>query len=884
MTATAELRAALAGRYVIERELGVGGMATVYLAEDVRHRRKVAIKVLRPELSAVLGPERFLKEIEVTAGLQHPHILPLFDSGNADGQLFYVMPYVEGETLRMRLDRERQLPVGDALRIASEVADALAYAHARAVIHRDIKPENILLQQGHALVADFGIALAVEHAGGQRMTQTGLSLGTPQYMAPEQAMGERNVDQRVDIYALGAVTYEMLSGEPPFTGPTAQAIVARVMTETPKPLVPERHSVPPHVEEAILKALEKLPADRFATAAEFSTALGATAPRRVAKVAPRRSKPTLLVVVGAALAVLALTAAGAYLLGQRRAATVAPLPSRLALLSPIVGGSGVAAIHRQIALTPRGDAVVFVAMDEQNENALAYQALDATTPKFIEHRTGLLNPLVSPDGRVVLGWSGGRLTGDQAETARVPIDGGTRRLLPAGVYIRHAAWGPDGTLWFTPLGRGGVSHLTPDGRVEPVSGGALDGFKLQHVLSDGHTAIGVRAPTGRSSGPAVLLDLRTGRDRPFLDLDLVEVRVAAGYLLYVRSDATMWAAPFDEAHAKTTGEAVQIADGISLTGTDVAQWAVASNGTVAYIPEEPRSLVFVARDGSTRPAIDERHNFHNPRFSPDGRRITVDFTSGDGRDVWILSLPQRTFTRATFTRDGHDAVWSTDGRTFDFTSFRGTTLRILQARPGSEATDSINASFKITYTGIPTPDGQSLLTVGSDIEPGSGSDLISIDHGGRGAIHPFVVDRFETNFPALSPDGRWVAYVSNKSGAPQVYVRPLAGGDELQVSRDGGTEPLWARNGKELFYVGYSRIGNQLVSATVRLGARLEVLGQQPLFGTSEIVGSSPHTNYDVSPDGSTFVMVKRSPATRIMIIQNLGALMERLRAPGGRS
>src|SRR6201747_2549075 len=229
------LTAALSDRYLIERELGAGGMATVYLAHDLKHDRDVAIKVLHPDLGAALGGERFLSEIRTTARLQHPHILPLLDSGSAEGLLYYVMPLVTGETLRARLEREKQLPVADAVRIAGEVADALAYAHELGVIHRDIKPENILLQGGHASVADFGIALAVQQAGGQRMTQTGLSLGTPQYMSPEQAMGEKSIDARSDLYALGAVTYEMLTGDPPFTGSSVQAIVAKVLTEKPTP-------------------------------------------------------------------------------------------------------------------------------------------------------------------------------------------------------------------------------------------------------------------------------------------------------------------------------------------------------------------------------------------------------------------------------------------------------------------------------------------------------------------------------------------------------------------------------------------------------------------------------------------------------------------------
>jgi len=267
------LGAALADRYRIERELGQGGMATVYLAHDLKHDRKVAVKVLKPELAAVLGAERFLAEIKVTANLQHPNLLPLFDSGGADGFLYYVMPYVEGETLRTRLDRERQLPVEEVVRLVPLMAGALDYAHARGVIHRDLKPENILLQSGQPVIADFGIALAVAQAGGSRVTETGLSLGTPHYMSPEQAAGDRDLDARSDQYALGAVTYEMLSGEPPHTGPTAQAIVARLLTEKPRSVCATRSGVPVAMDLAVARALAKVPADRFPSCGAFAQAL-----------------------------------------------------------------------------------------------------------------------------------------------------------------------------------------------------------------------------------------------------------------------------------------------------------------------------------------------------------------------------------------------------------------------------------------------------------------------------------------------------------------------------------------------------------------------------------------------------------------------------------
>ncbi|MFB3112438.1 MAG: serine/threonine-protein kinase, partial [Gemmatimonadales bacterium] len=285
------LKTALADRYAIERELGAGGMATVYLAEDLKHHRPVAVKVLRPELAAVLGGERFLREIEVTANLHHPHILPLYDSGEADGFLYYVMPYVEGESLRDRLNREKQLPVEDAVKIVSEVADALNSAHKHDVIHRDIKPENILLEEGHAVVADFGIARAIHAAGGEKLTETGVSIGTPQYMSPEQAAGTSDLDGRSDVYGLGCVLYEMLAGEPPFTGPTVESIVHQHITVEAPPITNLRPAVPAEIAGTIARALAKAPADRFSPAAQFAGALGATTTATPPVTVPRWSHP-----------------------------------------------------------------------------------------------------------------------------------------------------------------------------------------------------------------------------------------------------------------------------------------------------------------------------------------------------------------------------------------------------------------------------------------------------------------------------------------------------------------------------------------------------------------------------------------------------------------
>jgi eukaryotic-like serine/threonine-protein kinase len=894
---SARLTSALADRYRLEREIGQGGMATVYLAEDLKHGRRVAIKVLHPELSAVLGGERFLGEIKVTANLQHPHILGLIDSGEADGLLYYVMPYVTGESLRARLQRERQLPVEDALRIAREVASALDYAHRQGVVHRDIKPENILLQDGAALVADFGIALAVVEAGGHRMTQTGMSLGTPAYMSPEQAMGERDIGPRSDVYALGAMAYEMLAGEPPFTGPSSQAIVAKVLTEQPPALRPKRPTVSAGVEAAILTALQKLPADRWGSAKEFGDALGGATTQRSGSVptvvlpaagagAQRRRGAGVLAWVGW---VIAGVASALAVWALRRPAPELP-PSRLALLVPGLGGSGASGSQRHLAMLPDGEGVVYAVVRSDGGNVqMVRQSLDAETGTPIQGAAGFGSPLVSPDGRWIVGSQA-----QNGQPVRVPLDGGAAELITANLLPTDAAaWDPQGNLWYT--GNDLIGEVVGDSMVTKVRGQ----YRLGQVLADGHTALVTRSRVGTSAGPISLLDLRTGAETPLFATLVIEARMTQGLLVYVLANGTMQAVPLDRSGRKVAGAPVTVASNVAITGTAVAQFAVAPNGNVAYIPEEPASLVFADRHGASRLVTSERRNFHHPLFSPDGRRLSLDFSSLEGRNVWILGLDQGTFTRATFDRDGHDATWTPDGRFLTYVAPvqrpGGVTLLLLRKRPGSaEPPDTLLNSPALSYTGIWLRDGSGMITTATNLrrrpgQPDSAQSTTELDagiirNGGRGPIEPLVASRFNEQYVGVSPDARWISFVSDQSGRDEVYVRDLAGErDQVLVSLDGGSEPIWSPDGRELYYRETQQNDPYLVAAGIATTPTLAVTRRDRLFPIGDIVATGPHANYDISPDGKTFVMVRRSPSARIVVLQNLPALVRRIQGREGR-
>ncbi|MEO7137027.1 MAG: protein kinase [Gemmatimonadales bacterium] len=885
------VQAALTDRYHVEREVGAGGMATVYLAQDLRHERQVAVKVLRPELAAVIGAERFLAEIKTTAHLQHPHILPLFDSGGADSFLFYVMPFVAGETLRRRLTREKQLPVAEAVRISTEVASALDYAHRHGVVHRDIKPENILLHDGRALVADFGIALAASKAGGSRMTETGMSLGTPCYMSPEQAMGEREITARSDIYALGCVLYEMLTGDPPFTGSTAQAIVARVLTETPRPILPQRHTIPPHVEAAVLTALEKLPADRFGTAAEFAEALAGrnyapSAGRTAAAVLAGRPAARRLVRLGPLMAVAASALAVGSAAGwvAARHAPSGSLPARVSLAIP--------ADHRVSpgfepvsALSPDGTTLVYAGEGAGGSVRLYARRLDELTPVPLTGTEGGCCPVFSPDGEWIL-FSGAR----GAEFRKISSDGGAATVIPmaSGTAVAALRWaGPD--EFVATLNDGSLARVRNDGRMErvarPDSAAREAMLNVMQVLPGG--AILTIAATQSLEGPLVAIDPASGARTVILSSPVQWAGYAQDHLVWALSGGALYAAPFDARHARITGAVQALGATAQTTRGGRPKVALSTGGdALAYVPAQPLTLARVGRDGRAATMLGEPRSYHSPRVSPDGRRVLFDFAQST-RDVWLLDLGDTTLTRVTFENDGHDPTWLPNGREFLFGSARGNQIGVFRRNAdGSGAADSVLVDGNQLTVHAVTSDGRT--GIAAKVSPGpsilGAFDLVTVPLTSEGQSEPLLSTGYNEYYPALSPNSRWLAYVSDESTRPEVYVRPFPGqGGKVLVSQNGGSEPVWSRDGRELFYRSLGPREPQLVTAAVETHPAFRVLSRTPLFDVDEYETAVPHANYDVMPDGRSLVMVRMGRLSEFVYLQHWTELLSRRSGGGNR-
>jgi serine/threonine-protein kinase len=872
----ARLTAALAERYALEHELGRGGMATVYCARDLRHDRMVALKVVKPELSAVLGPERFLAEIRVTAHLQHPHILPLFDSGTADGLLFYVMPYIEGESLRDRLRRERQLPVDDAVRIAREVASALDYAHRHGVIHRDIKPENILLHDGQALVADFGIALAVRAAGGIRLTETGMSLGTPDYMSPEQATADRELDGRSDVYSLGCVAYEMLAGQPPHTGPSAQAVIAKIVTEEAPPLGRARPSVPGHVESAIHRALGRLPADRFRSVAQFADALiqpDSSDARTVSPPVGHRRRTLTWVVP----CVLALGAFGIGVALGRRSSLQPVSRNAIARFTLATGAD-----HRMstrprgaLALSPDGSLMVYMAEKTVGGHQLFARRMDSLKVSAIPGTEEGYGPFFSPDG-TWLGFFVGN------EMKKIPVNGGTPITITDGVYefSRAAVWMPGDTILYEAYGRGNVIWAVPARGGTPRAVTSLDIAAGEHVhrLSDvlpGNKMVLVVAGAAGAAGPLIAIRLGSGERKTILSGGVTRAAYAqSGHLVYGLQDGTLQAVPLD-AHSLEVGTPATIAQPIFVAPSGNTQFALSKSGSLAYVPAQPRDLMLVDRAGVEQSISGVAAIFHSPRFSPDGRFVAMDLVLGGNRDLWIQDLEQGTRSRLSFEGDGHDPVWSPDGSRVAYVSAGSGEAGIyLRNADGSGEAQQLILGQGTNYTGPWTPDASRLLPV--PLNPRTGFDLTILPVKEGATLQPLMATPYTEGYPALSSDGRWLAYVTDESGRSEVYVRrfPDPGG-RVQVSLAGGSEPVWNRNGHELFYRAATQKGAQIVSARVQTTPSFQVLSRTPLFQAEHYETAVPHANYDVDPSGKRFVMVRHRGSSEIILVQNWAAQME---------
>ena len=910
MTATARLRTALAGRYVLVREVGAGGMATVYLADDVRHDRQVAIKVLHPELSAVLGPERFLAEIRTTAKLQHPHILPLFDSGEASGLLYYVMPFVEGETLRARLERERQLPIGDALRIATEAADALQYAHEHGLVHRDVKPENILLQNGHALVADFGIALAVEQAGGVRMTQTGLSLGTPQYMAPEQAMGERNIDARADIYALGAVTYEMLAGEPPFSGPNGQAIIAKVITEDAPSLRAHRRSVPEHVDAAVAHALEKLPADRFATAREMGAALDgagdvrASTHRRDSRGRrPWRSSARVSPVWLAIGGVVTLGMGG--LLGAAWNARHTAITPAAHLSIPIPDDHKLADIvGPPVVFSPDGQAVVYVGLTNADSHTkLYYRPLDRLEATELQGTDDGGVPFFSPDGRDVA-------FAANHVVKRVSVTGGAATsLLDAGganFTIAGGAWGPGGNivigsdrgLWALPESGGSPKLVT---HVDSRHGEIY--HAMPRFLPDGETvAFDIDYATGDGDSRVGLVSLRTGKST-VLDVHARNtVGLVDGSLIVGTRGAgsgRLSALPFDVKHWRVTGPAVPVLDQVAFKSNGGAEASLADNGSLVYLNGSAESrLVLLDARGNETAGPGEMRTYSGPSFSPDGHHVAVaihsDKSGGEWSDIWSYDVASGALSRLTSRVTAMYPSWTPDGHIVAYVGAPGHDFSQLWqvAADGSGAEQLLytlpeGSGFRWRPTF--TPDG---ATIVEEVQTRQTRvhELWTIQRSadGRWSGKPWLQASADLEDPRLSPDGHWLAYESYETGRFEVYVRPFPGpGGRVQISTNGGKFPLWSRDGHRVYFLP-SETGGHLMQAELSFTPSLAVTSRTAAFSvggsgiTIEMGGSYYSGDYDIRPDEKGAVTLRTAGGRQVVVVLNWrDELRRKLAAPG---
>ncbi len=896
------LAAALEDRYRIERPIGQGGMAMVFLAHDERHDRQVALKVLRPELAAVIGAARFLAEIKTTANLQHPHILPLFDSGEVDGTVFYVMPYVEGESLRDRLTRDKQLPVDEAVRLAREVASALDYAHRRGIVHRDIKPENILLHEGQAMIADFGISLAVSRSeGGSRMTETGMSLGTPHYMAPEQAMGEREVTARADIYALGCVLYEMLTGDPPFVGSTAQAVVARAITESPRAIRIQRHTVPVHVEATVLQALEKLPSDRFSTAAEFSEALKdpsrTEAIRAITALAPGTAASSWRARAALPLGLVALAALSVVAWLTLRPRKELPI-ARYAIeftdqAAPLD--------DRPIALSRDGRYFAYIGRGEGGARQLWVKARDEQNPRPLPETLGVLEFAFSPDGN----WIAFTQVRGFTSLKKISLDGGAPVQLADSV-VGSLVWLTDNRIVIAKPGYREISAISSvDVTRERLWSDSVQMAPFAEVI--GSTGLLMRRCRGDCSEGTDLavLDQKTGEVKTLAPSVVGATYLTTGHVLFVGSDGGMMVQRFDARELELRDAPIPVMDSVAIGGAAI--FAASQTGLlIARLGGVTRSIaryefVWVNRSG-VETSIDSSLAWRIPAFganagwalSPDGTKLAFGQNTTSGDNLWVKDLRTGPVSRVTFDSfPSYRPRWSRDGRSLYYSSRRdGNNSKLFKRAADGTSTETLILAMPegpgIFEAAWSVDEATLVFRAGGTVSVVGGRDLLIIRPGVDSAPRPLVAStQFDEAAAALSPDGKWLLHESNEGDRIEVYLRPFPNvdGGRWQISVEGGRAPLWARNGREIFFVD----GKRRMVSVAFTGSSVPAFGPaSPLFTLRPeiyLAANENYTPFDIAPNGGRFIMARRindgpRRTAPLVVTENWSTELRRLTAP----
>jgi Tol biopolymer transport system component len=814
----AQLADALVQRYVLDRELGHGGMATVYLARDLKHDRPVALKVLHPHLAATLGPERFHQEIRLAARLQHPHVLTVFDSGESGGHLWFTMPYVEGESLRSRLERAGPLQLHDALRIAREAGEALQYAHEHGVVHRDIKPENILLtKDGNTLVADFGIARHLDSAATSHLTATGIVVGTPSYMSPEQASGEHEVDGRSDVYSLGCVLYEMLAGSPPFTGTTAHAIIAKHFSQSAPPVVTPG-GVPPAISRAIARALAKSPAERFPTAADFVNAL-----EEGSGAVERRSPLRVALIALGALAIVAGAVVAGRQLGQSPGGSAGSVvPGRERKLSQLTVAGGV---EQWPTWSPDGTRLVY-AGEAGGFRQLFVRTLATGDERRLTHsRHDDIQPAWSPDGQrlafVRANTAGGKLEPSDingwyfegGDIWNLDLSSGKETKLVNDAF--GPAWSPDGSLlafdarwggprriWVADARGRNPRQITADSNDAVVHAGArwspdgtrlvfrrIEKTKADIAVADLHSSSATRltddivadmdpawAPNGRS---VYFASARGG------GLNLWRVPVAAG------------GTPAGPAEQLTTGAGDDVQPAPSPDGSRIAFAVLGINSDIWRLPVSPQTGRVA---GAPEPVVGTTRVESRGAWSPDGRAIAFNSDRRGDMNLWIRSMADGSERQLTHGAGGdYQPNWSPDARTIVFFS----------ARSGNADIWAVRLS--------------------------------------DGVLSRLTDDPSTDTNPFYSPDGRHIAYLSERGGRSEVWVMNADGSNQRRLydGAAGGHFLRWTRDGTAVVFRAESGVQTQVMASPLAGGAPTQL----------PAIASGAHMSF--SPDGSSIMDVR---------------------------